>query len=121
METKKESYKSTILTISMGFLALYLIFNWKWAVIIALLIGLIGIFSPFLSRKIEWFWMKISKILALVFPKILLTLVYFLFLVPVAALYKLFNKDPLKLNKNYNSYFLKIERSFDKNNLNKTW
>ena len=50
---KKDTSKTTMLVISMGFLALFLLFTWKWAVFVSLGIGLIGIASDYLSIKIE--------------------------------------------------------------------
>lgn len=117
----KSDTSKSMLTISMGFLTLHLIFLWKWAIIISLLIGIIGITSPFLSNKIEWVWMKLADLLGLIVPKILLTLVFFLFLFPIALLYRIFNKDTLMLSKKYNSYFIDVKKEMDKKSFERTW
>jgi ABC-type dipeptide/oligopeptide/nickel transport system permease subunit len=96
---KIDTSKSTILVISMGFLVLHLLFSWQWAVLISLLVGVIGITSPYLSGKIESIWMKFAKILGYIIPNVLLSIVYYLFLFPISALSKLFNKDPLMLSR----------------------
>jgi hypothetical protein len=119
MET--DNSKSTILVISTGFLILYLIFSWKWAIIVSLTAGIIGILSPYLSRKIEWLWMKLSKLLGYIVPNILLSIVFYFFLFPISVLYRIFNKDPLMLSKKYNSYFTDINRNIDKKSLEKLW
>jgi hypothetical protein len=117
----KPDTSKSMLTISMGFLVLYLIFLWQWAIIVSLLVGVIGITSDYLSKKIEWLWMKIGDLLGLVVPKILLTIVFFLFLFPIALLYRIFNKDTLMLSSKYNSYFIDVKKEFDKKSLEKTW
>jgi hypothetical protein len=118
---KKDTAKSTMLIISMGFLVLYLALDRQWAVYVSLAAGLTGIISPFLSRKIEWLWMKISKVLSYVVPNILLSIVFFVFLFPIALLYKLFNKDPLMLSRDRESYFIDTKPEVEKESLEKTW
>ena len=118
---KTDTSKSTILVISMGFLALYLLFSWQWAVIVSLVIGVIGIISTFLSQKIEWVWMKFAKILGLIIPNIILTLIFFIFVFPISVLYRFFTKDPLMLSNKYSTYFVEINREFDKKSFEKIW
>ncbi len=117
----KSDTSKTMLTISMGFLALYLVFIWKWALAVSIIIGVIGITSSFLSKRIEWVWLKLAEVLSLIVPKIVLTLAFFLFLFPIALLYRIFNKDPLMLSRKYDSYFLEVKRDYDKKSFEKTW
>ena len=51
---KTDSPKSTMPVISTGFLHLYFIFSWHWAIIVSLVVEFIRIASPFLGKKIEW-------------------------------------------------------------------
>ena len=118
---KSDTSKSTILVISMGFLVLHLIFLWQWAVIVSFIVGTIGIVSTFLSKKIEWVWMKVSKFMGYVISNILLGIVFFLILFPISLLSKLFIKDPLMLSKEYSSYFIDINKEMDKKNFEKIW
>ena len=118
---KTDTSKSTILIISMGFLTLYLVFSWQWAVIVSLIIGVVGIISSFLSKKIEWGWMKLAQLLEYIIPNILLSIVFFLFLFPISLLSKIFSNDPLMLSKKYKTYFIEIDREVDKKSFEKTW
>jgi len=118
---KTDSSKSTIIVISTGFLILYLIFSWHWAIIVSLVVGVIGIASPFLSKKIEWLWMKLSKLLGYIVPNILLSLVFYLLLFPISLLYKLFVNDPLMLSNKYKTYFIDINKKMDKKSFEKIW
>src|SRR5689334_4912420 len=118
---KKDTSSTTMLVISMGFLGLYLIFAWKWAVFVSLAVGLTGILSDVLSKKIEWAWMKLSRILSYIVPSILLGLLFYLFLFPLSLLSKLFTKDPLMLSDKYSSYFVNVERKIDKASMEKPW
>lgn len=118
---KTDTTKSTILIISMGFLILYLFFFWQWTVIVSIIVGVTGIISPFLSRKIEWGWMKLAQLMGYIIPNILLSIVFFLFLFPISILSKIFRKDPLMLSKKYITYFIDINNEIDKKYFEKIW
>jgi hypothetical protein len=118
---KKDNSKTTILVICVGFLIVYLKFHWKWAILTSLIVGLIGILSPFLSRQIDWLWMKLTVVLSYIVPNILLSLVFFVFLFPISLISKLFKKDPLMLSRNYKSYFIDMKKTVDKKSFEKIW
>ena len=112
----------TILTISIGFLVVFLITDWKWAIYISLVVGLIGMFSPFLSKQVDFIWMKLAWVLSLIVPKVLLSLIFYGFLFPIATLSKLFGvKDPLMLKDNNESTFRTDEKVFEKSTFEKMW
>lgn len=66
---------------------------------IALVIGAVSIFIPPAARAIEWVWFKIALGLGWINSRILLSIVYFVFLMPIAWLSRLFTNDPLALKK----------------------
>lgn len=119
--TKVDTSKSTVLVICMGFLVLYLIFGWKWALYTSLGVGVLAIASSFLSKKIEWAWGKLSLILGYIVPNILLSVIFFFFLLPLSLIAKLFNKDTLMRSKKYNTYFIDVNKAMDKASFEKTW
>jgi hypothetical protein len=119
--TKVDTSKSTILVICVGFIVVYLAFHWKWAIYTSLAIGVLAIASTFLSQKIEWAWNKLSLILGYIVPNILLSLIFFLFLLPVSLIAKIFNKDTLMRSKKYNTYFIDVNKAMDKSSFEKTW
>ncbi|MCM8812333.1 MAG: SxtJ family membrane protein [Candidatus Omnitrophica bacterium] len=113
--------KNTLLVISTGFLALHVFLFWPWAVYVALGVGCIGIISDSLSQRIEQGWMNIAHILGCIVPRVILTLLFFLFLCPLALLSRLFTKDPLMLSRRYPSYFIDVNRAMDKPSFEKMW
>ena len=121
MKARKDNTKTAVLVISMGFLALFLAFKWEWAIYVSLTVGLIGIISEYLSKKIEWAWMKLAKILSLIVPNILLTLVFFLLLYPISLLSRIFTKDPLMLSGKHKSYFVDVNKEFGKKSFEEIW
>lgn len=122
MEAKRNDPAQTILAIAMGFLAVFLIFSWKWAAWVSLAVGLTGLLSPFLSQKIVFIWTKLGFILSLIVPNVLLSIVFYLFLFPLAALSKLFgNKDPLVLKNRPGSMYADVNKSFNQDSFEKPW
>ncbi len=122
MKDKKTNITKTILTISVGFVLVYLATKWNWAILVSFVVGLIGIVSTYLSQKIEFLWDKLTWLLSLVVPNILLSAVFYLFLFPVSILSKLFGKkDPLRLRNKGSSVFVKVDKDFDKTSFEKPW
>ena len=93
-----DRYK-TILVIVTGLLALSWIFGVPLLGKIALAIGAVSIFIPPFARALEWMWFKLALGLGWINSRVLLSIVYFLFLMPIAWLSRLFTKDPLALKK----------------------
>lgn len=118
---KEDTSKETILVIATGMLVLHFLFGWSWAVPAATALGLIGVFSTFLSRKIEWAWMKLSVVLGHIVPNVILGLVFFLILTPISMLYRFMNKDPLMLSGRYDSHFLDVSKEVERDSFEKVW
>jgi len=86
-----------------------LITKYNWAIYTSLGLGVVGILSSFLSKVIDFLWMKFAWILSLIIPNIILGAVFYLLLFPIASFAKLFNKDELQLKNNKNSFFKALE------------
>jgi len=101
---------------------IYLISKWRGWLDIALIVGLAGAFSGYLAKKIDFIWMKLSWFLGLIIPNILLSLVFYLFLTPLALLSKIGKgKNPLSLKNTQSTLFKKHVREFDKASFEKPW
>ena len=112
----------TMLTICVGFIIIFLITKYVWAIIVALLIGLIGLFSEYLSKKIVFLWSKLTFLLSLLIPNILLTFLYFGLLVPISFLSKLFGKKNLLVLQNIDDSIYKIRnKEFNKKSFINPW
>lgn len=112
----------TVLTISTGFILIYLLTGWNWSIMVSLVIGFAGIFSNYLSSKIDFIWMKLAWMLGLIVPNILLGIIFYLFLFPISVLSRLFGeKDPLHLKNKHDSMFITNDKHFNKRSFEKTW
>lgn len=122
MKMAKSDPAKTVLTITVGFLVLYLVTKIQWMLTVSVVIGLIGILSTYLSKQIEFLWMKLTWILGQIVPNILLSLIFYVFLFPVALLSRLFGKkNVLNLKNSDHSLFKEKNKDFDKASFEKPW
>jgi hypothetical protein len=122
MSSNQNNPAITVLTIIVGLITVYIFTDIRVLMYIATGIGIISLISSFVREKIHQIWFFIIKILAQIFPKIILFIIFYVVLTPVAILSKLFTKnDILKLSKNYNSYFNQRSGSFSKIDFEKIW
>lgn len=118
----KSNPTKTALTIVTGLVLVYLKWPHDWVLMIALFIGLAGVFSPYLSEKTEFAWMKLAWALGFIVPNILLTGIFYLFLLPFALLSRIFGtKDPMNLRPSEDSMFKDTNKSFDKKTFENPW
>ena len=122
MKKIKSDPTKTVLTISMGFLAVYFFTKIEWTLVTSLTIGLVGLISNYLSKKVEFLWFKLAWVLGLIIPNILLTTIFYLFLYPISLLSKIFNNsDTLKLKNNSETTFTTCNKEFDKKSFENPW
>jgi len=122
MKILKLDPNKTVLTITVGFLVLHIIFSWYWALIVSLVVGVGGLFSQSVANGINFLWMKLTIILSLIVPNIIMALIFYLLLTPLAFMARIFKKeDELLLKGSQSSTFFNVNRKIDKNSLEKMW
>jgi hypothetical protein len=119
---KNYQAKETVLVITVGFLVLYIVFKKTGFLYCALGIGLAGVFSFYLSEKIHWFWNRLSVLLGAVSNRVLLGVVFFLVLTPMALIRRMRGKDGLRrFDTSATSNFSRREQVFEKKDLEQVW
>jgi hypothetical protein len=89
----------TLVVLAAGMLILFFIVHKPWLSWMALAVLLVAAFSDWLSAKLAWGWLKLAEILGKFNSRILLSLVFFVFLFPLAMLRRLFVKNALDLKR----------------------
>jgi len=118
----KSNPVKTVLVITVGMLVVYMFTKWQWALYVSLIIGILGVFSSFMAGKIEWVWMKLTWVLSKIIPNVLLSVIFYLFLTPIALLSRVFGqKDQLNLKNNKTSLFNDNKKKFTPDSFEKTW
>ena len=114
--------KSTVLVIVVGFIIIYAYSKNYIFLRISIIIGLVGVISDSASLIIDKIWFKISYILGLIVPNILLGLIFYIILFPIALLSRIFKKDdPLMLSNNKESFFKNRIQKFKIISFEKPW
>jgi hypothetical protein len=122
MAHKKSEPLKTVLTIVAGCLIIFLITQARLLVYLSLIIGLAALSSAALAKGIDYVWMKLARLLSFIMPTVLLSLVFFIILFPLALLSRLFKKrDPLNLSNRLTSTFVGNSKTFTAKSFEKPW
>ena len=68
-----------------------------WAAATAVLV--LSLLAPVLARPIYWIWMGLGMAIGFVMSKIVLMVIFFVVLTPVAFVFRWMKRDPLKIKK----------------------
>lgn len=113
----------TILTLSLFFLILFLLFKINWAIYICAALLFLGIFDNPLAKTVSSLWLSFSEVMGKISTFIILFLIFYLFITPLAFLWRIFNKKDAShfLKDNSDSLFTVVKKTFSKDYFEKTW
>ncbi|MEN6621125.1 MAG: SxtJ family membrane protein [Smithella sp.] len=103
-----EQAKDTGMAIVLICLLISISYGKERLVLVAILFLLVNMIKPVLYRPVAKIWLGLSHILGTIMSKIILTIIFFLLVVPVGLFRRLMGKDALKLKewrKESNSVF----------------
>ncbi len=120
MKDKTKIYE-TSLVLTTGFLVVFLITEGYAFLYISLFFGLVGIFIKPLAALITKIWFWLADMLNLVFSKLVLGLLFYVILLPLALFYKAAGNDKLRLKENDNSKWVIRNQVFESAHFRKIW
>ncbi|MEP7127328.1 MAG: SxtJ family membrane protein [Chitinophagales bacterium] len=122
MQPKSQVY-SNMIAIAAGLLAVHFIFKVSYIDYAALAILVMALLSYSLASMLSKGWMKFAEALGFINSKIILSAIFFLFLFPVAMVYRLFNKDKLRLKKQAaaKTYYTERNHEYQAGDLENSW
>ena len=110
------------LVIVTGLLVLYFVFKSPWWLYAAVGVGLLSVVVPIVGDLIVRVWFKIAEILGNINGKIILSVLFFVFLFPIALLYRLTAKNPLAIKRSdTDSFYTERNHTYSKKDLEQTW
>lgn len=122
MKELKSDPSKTVLVICTGLILVYFIFSLKWILFVSFGIGILSILSEWISKKVEWVWFQLTKLLSMIVPNILLGAIFYLFLTPIAFLANFFSKtDPLQIKKPVDTAYKVVNKQFKAADLKNPW
>jgi hypothetical protein len=118
---KKEKQFETILTICLGLIVIYCITHTKYLLYLTILVGVSGLFIKKIAQAVTWLWTKLSEGLGFLSSKFLLAIIFYLFLSPIAFLFRLFNKGQLNLKNDKDSLFKTRNHIYTSDDFENLW
>jgi hypothetical protein len=124
---EKNRATETILTITLGFLAIYLgLYIFKgtshlWMLYVSFSVAFLGLFWKWLGIQIHEFWFWLAEKIGYVMSRLLLSIIYIVFLIPIGVIAGLFRKDLMLLKRGRSSYFKKRTHTYSASDLENPW
>ncbi len=110
-----------ILVLIIGFCVLHLLFGGKVFLIVALSVLFLSTVNQKAAALIDKVWLFIGEKLGNINSAILLFLIYYLILTPIAFLSRIGSKDPLQLKAPSKSNFKEARHLYTANDLRNPW
>jgi hypothetical protein len=117
----REKSLETILVLCTALVVVFLVTDIRHFLTAAVVLGVIGIFSKVLSHWIHLGWMKLSHILGAISGRVLLSLIFFVFLLPLSLLQKAFGKPTMLRQHGLNSYYKDRDKKYTAEDIENMW
>jgi len=118
---KNNSGYSTIVVLMAALVILFLIYHQKIFLLAAISLAFLCILFPRIAVFIHRIWMKFGSIIGSVTNKVLLTLIFFLVLLPFSFLARAFKKISILLQRREKTYYQERNYEFARQDLEKMW
>lgn len=118
---KKEKTLEAILVIVVGFTLLYFIYDLDLLLYIAFGVGILGVLIKPLATFIAIAWYKLGDLLGYIVSKVVLGVMFYFLLVPIALLHNLFNNDKLNLKNKEKSVWTVRNQTYSAKDLKNIW
>lgn len=122
MQQTTPNTSTTILTIIVGLLIVFMFVESNILLWVAIAIGALSVFSKWIRDLIHTLWMKLADILGLIVPKVVLGVIFFLIVTPLGIISRwLSPKEQLQLKNDKHHLFITSDKKFDKPFFEKPW
>lgn len=121
MPDRSKAYEG-VLALVFGLLLLAVVHKGAFWLPAALGLTLATLLSPWLARVVAWGWTSLSQAIGFVVSRVLLGVVFFLVLTPIALVQRLLGRDPLRMKRpRSGSVFTERVHLFVAKDLEKPW
>jgi hypothetical protein len=111
----------TQLVMVVGFLAIAWFLELAWLRDGALALGLLFLLLPPLGNAIVWAWYRLAFLMSLVVNPVVLGAVYWVFITPIALLFRLVGNDPLQKKRAGDTTYSTREKTYSPRDLKYPW
>jgi len=120
MKDRAEKLQAQLVIIT-GLVVMSLIFKSPSIGRAAAIFGVIFLMFPAVGNFFVRMWILLGEGLGWINNRIILSIVFFVFLFPISLLSKIFSKDPLKIKRDQRSCFDERNHLFTKEDLENIW
>jgi hypothetical protein len=117
----KEKNLEAILVICLALIVFYLILDIRILLLISVILGLASLFIPFVAKWVAKAWYGLSHVMGFVMSKVILSIIFFIFLYPMALIARAGGKLSVRLKKAPDSYWTLRNHSYKKEDLENMW
>jgi len=119
----REKDLETLIVLGVAFLVLFFVFRVLLLAALAAGLLVVGLASRRLSSVIAAAWPRFAKLIGDFNSRVLLSIIFYVFLTPLAVLFRIFSKNALLMDKNENSesYYQNRNHDFAKRDFEKMW
>jgi uncharacterized protein involved in cysteine biosynthesis len=118
---KSTSTYQSALTVVVFLLIIWLLSGVTLIAQIAVGVGFLALLSSHIARWIDYGWTKVLAALGWFNSRVLLSVVFFLILAPIAFIYRLVKGDTLNLKTGKKSYFIDRSHTYEAKDLENPW
>jgi len=117
---KNKTGYDTSLSIVLLLSIIYFITKKPLFIYIGFAIGVLALLSDDINYYISIVWKKLLAVIGTINAHLILSLVFFIVLFPIASIYRLFNRDPLNL-KQADSAFNVKDKVYNREDMENLW
>ena len=118
---KKNPPVETIAAIVVGLVLVYWFFHIEWLIPVAGVVGLLGLLSNRFAGWVHLLWGYLTRALGFVSSHLLLSVVFFVVLSPLALLYRLVKGAKESIKRNRDSMFVERNHQYEAKDLKNPW
>lgn len=120
---KKGNQYEILLTISTGLVVIYLMTHNKYIIYGVVCINILTLLIKPIANLIAIGWMKLSNVMSIAGSWLFLSVIYYIFLTPIAVIYRLIKGDILKKKRSSHKKSMFVERNYEyvAEDLKHTW
>lgn len=118
---KKEKAFETVIVLAMASIIGFLIYDRNWLLYLALMLLALPLISMKASLALASIWFSFSAVLGKIMNFVWMFLCFYLILVPLAFLQKIFGKNQILRKREENTYFRSRNHLFTREDISKPW
>lgn len=119
---ERKTVVETLAVLALAALVFHLWLGHAWLIYLATALLVLALFPNPLATLITKGWLKLSELLGAIMSRVIMTLIFFFFLTPLAFLYRLFNRAAADhFLKKRETYWRVAEGKFTKESFERPW